>query len=110
MTVMRLRVAAAIAVSVVVSPVAAASASSVATSPSLHLRLPLQLTLAKARGTRSGTCQATRSDGRTAAKTALVGDDRRRIGIVACEQPPRSQLTLPPALNHAVTSAIAVIG
>jgi hypothetical protein len=105
MTMSRLRVAAAIAVTAVVTPAAAASASSGgSTLPGLHIKLTAP-TLAKKSKTQ--TCQAgSRQRTSTTAKSALVGDTHK-AAVVACEQPPRSELLVPLPLKRAMTNALA---
>jgi hypothetical protein len=105
MTMSRLRVAAAIAVTVVVSPVAAASASSGgSTLPGLHIKLTGP-TLSKKSKTQ--TCQAgSRQRASTTARSALVGDTHK-AAVVACEEPPRSEILIPLPLKRAMTNAFA---
>jgi hypothetical protein len=76
--------------------------------PALHLRLPLTLSSAKtATGAKNRTCQAQSSQRKGLPnRTAIIGDPRR-IAIVACEQPPRSEPFRPSSLE---TSAVAAEG
>jgi hypothetical protein len=53
------------------------------------------------------TCQAGRHQAKTSANTSSV--DRHTVPVVACEQPPRSQIVLP-SLKQAAASALAVFG
>ena len=57
---------------------------------------------------RSKSCQA--GHGRTAAKhTGLLGSTKRHA-VVACEQPPRANLTSPDAIAKATAAALSVLG
>jgi len=110
MTLVCLRVAAVVAVAVVVSAgtVYAASVASASTGgstlPGLHIRLTAPPPSRKAK---TQTCQAgSRQRAATAARTALVGDTHK-AAVVACEEPPRSELLVPLPLKHAMTNALA---
>jgi len=105
----RLRVAAAVVVTVVVLPVASpltpASASSGGSGlPGLHIGLSAP---AGSRKSKTQTCQAgSRQRRSTAPRSTLVGDTHK-AAVVACEEPPRSELLLPLPLKHAMTSVFA---
>ncbi len=43
-------------------------------------------------------------------KTCQARSRLRRVAVVACEQPPRSQLVTPAALRQATTAALATLG
>ncbi len=58
-------------------------------------------------GTKSHSCQAT-DNKKTAKKSALVGS-ARHTGVVACEQPPRSEVVIP-SLNQAAANSITALG
>jgi len=73
--------------------------------------LPLKLTAnGIPRGSKTHTCQAGGSDrAATASRSAVIGT-AHKTAVVACEQPPRSQLLDPQALDHAAANALAALG
>jgi hypothetical protein len=70
--------------------------------------LHLGSTLAAKAPTRdkSRSCQAGKS---TATKTATLGS-KRRFAVVACEQPPKSNLITPSMVAKATASALSALG
>ena len=58
---------------------------------------------------RNHTCQA--GDYRkTTTHTVMIGNMRKTVAVVACEQPPRSEIIVPQGLKNAVTGALAEDG
>jgi hypothetical protein len=90
------------------APTAALAATTHGTTlPALHLKLPLTLGSAKTTtGAKNRTCQAQSNERKGLAKRTAVIGDPRRIAVVACEQPPRSELR-PSSLE---TGAVAAAG
>src|SRR5579863_402221 len=94
------------------APLALASVGSGRVASQLPLvRLPLAgLTQVSAKSSKTHTCQAGSRRRRVSSeRSALIGSSRQ-TAVVACEQPPRSQLLLPQTLSRAVASALAAIG
>jgi hypothetical protein len=103
MSLLRLRVA--LAAVCVLAGTTATLASGTA-APSVQLALK---GLSGSSRAKNGTCQA--GDTRKATKhTIITGDGRKTITVVACEQPPRSELVLPSTLKSAVSTALATEG
>jgi hypothetical protein len=75
-----------------------------ATLPPLHLLLP---TVKSGRSTHS--CQVTGHGGRGIPNSAVL-KAARTLPVVACEQPPRSELLSPTSLGRANSNALATIG
>lgn len=65
--------------------------------------LPAQLPLAK---DKSRSCQAGK---KAAAKAGLLGG-KHRFAVVACEQPPKSNLITAGAITKATAAALAALG
>ena len=100
-----LPLAAAVAVLVVAAPAEALSGEGITTT----------LTVAKVTTTAAGkstakthTCQAGDTKEKAQAHSAVVGS-ARKTAVVACEQPPRSEL-LGPGLKQAAANALAALG
>ena len=102
MTIKRLPLIALTAIALAV----AAPASALSGYPLLAGLHSTTLTVAKAKGTKH-TCQAGRDPAKGSAKSTLA--DRHTIPVVACEQPPRSEIVLP-SLKQAAASALAIFG
>jgi hypothetical protein len=85
---------------------AAAPAAALSGYPLLAGRHSTTLTAAKAKYTKH-TCQAGRDPAKASAKTSIA--DRHTIPVVACEQPPRSEIVLP-SLKQATASALSIFG
>jgi hypothetical protein len=76
---------------------------------SAQLSAPSVSTVGKAKtDTKTHTCQAGHTKEAAGARSTIVGT-ARKTAVVACEQPPRSQL-LGPALRHAAASVLAALG
>ena len=60
-------------------------------------------------GERTHTCQAGSGKGNSTAKSRLIGDGRKPA-VVACEQPPKSELLTSGQLKQAAANAVAAIG
>jgi hypothetical protein len=65
-------------------------------------------TVAAARNTTAHTCQAGRDRGKTKPGSTLVGTPKK-MAVVACEQPPRSNL-LAPSLRQSASTGLSAIG
>jgi len=108
MTVSRLRVAAVIAFAVAGSTATLASGSVHVIAPSVQLAV--NGLSGTARTGKNHTCQA--GDYRkTTTHSVIIGNERKTIAVVACEQPPRSQFALPSTtLKSVVTGALTEDG
>jgi hypothetical protein len=85
---------------------AAAPAAALSSYPLLGGLHSTALTVAKSKESKH-TCQAGRDQTKASGKTTIA--DRHTIPVVACEQPPRSQIVLP-GLKQATASALALFG
>jgi hypothetical protein len=95
-----------------VAPAAAASQVRHSSSPVMSLDLPLVLSSASTTTSRpkNQTCQIQGSAKKGVAdRPSLIGS-RRGVTPVACEQPPRSQFTLPLTLPRSAANIIAIDG
>jgi hypothetical protein len=100
-----LPLAAVVAVLVNVGPALALSGSGVTTK----LTAPRVSTVADGKTeTKTHTCQAGDTRDRTKAHSAVVGT-ARKTAVVACEQPPRSQV-LGPGLKQSAANVLAALG
>jgi hypothetical protein len=95
----------------VAGPAAALSGAGI--SGPLHSRhavtIAVDFTVTGKASTAKTTCQAQTKD-RTANPKPSVSRSLKKFPVVACEQPPRSQLVTPAMLKQATTSALASIG
>jgi hypothetical protein len=65
-------------------------------------------TIAASKNGTAHTCQAGKDRGKTKAGSTLVGTPKK-MSVVACEQPPRSNL-LTPSLKQSATTGLTAIG
>lgn len=99
----RLAVAAIVA-GLAASPAAAASRGATLTE------LPLTLLPSLSHTANTRTCQANGRSRPTSDRHSVVIADAHRLAIVACEQPPRSELIVPKGLGQETTSALISVG
>jgi hypothetical protein len=75
-----------------------------------HLQLPLLLPGTPRTTATTHTCQATGKDRHPTGPTLNVIGTPRKTAIVACEQPPRSELKIPQSLNPSNPNMISSLG
>ena len=103
---MRAVLAAAVAALAVAAP---ATAVTIPKSVSGALRVSSPVAVAQAaKSDKLHSCQAGDRRARTAETTA--GQTERKAAVVACEQPPRSNLLTPDSVAKATAAALSVIG
>src|SRR5262249_41287050 len=103
---MRAVLAAAVAALAVAAPAAAVT---VPKSVSSALRVPSPVAVAEAaKSDKLHSCQAGDRRPRTAETSA--GQTERKAAVVACEQPPRSNLLTPDSVAKATAAALSVLG
>ena len=93
------------AVLVLAAPAAALTGAG--TSSALHSGRAVTINVTQSRGSNQ-TCQAEKH-GRTSESNPVLGNGRK-IAVVACEQPPRSEFVTPNMLKQATATALATIG
>ena len=103
---MRAVLATAVAALAVAAPAAAISVPKSVTS-ALHVSSPVAVAAAT-KGDKLHSCQAGDRRARTGETTA--GQTERKAAVVACEQPPRSNLLTPDSVAKATAAALSVIG
>ena len=78
-------------------------------SSALHSGRAVTISVTGSRGSSNQTCQAEKR-GRTSNTTPALLGNARKIAVVACEQPPRSEIVTPSMLKQATASALATLG
>jgi hypothetical protein len=89
------------------APAAALTGWGVASA--LRTAKPVTISAARAKGSGTQTCQVQRRDRKAKSPKLAVVGDARSYAVVACEQPPRSQV-ITPTLKQATASALAALG
>jgi antitoxin component of MazEF toxin-antitoxin module len=88
---------------------APAAAITIPKSVSSALRVSSPLAVAAAtKGDKLHSCQA--ADRRARAAETTAGQTERKAAVVACEQPPRSNLLTPDSVAKATAAALSVLG
>jgi hypothetical protein len=103
---LRLRVLAASALALV-GAAPAAAVTGAGFSHALRSGNAVTIAIRTTRTSKNQTCQA--QNRKSTAKAALLGN-AHKFAVVACEQPPRSQLVTPTMLKQATASALATLG
>jgi antitoxin component of MazEF toxin-antitoxin module len=103
---MRAVLATAVAALAVAAPAAAVTIPK-SVSGALHVSSPVAIAQA-VKSDKLHSCQAGDRRARTAETTA--GQTERKAAVVACEQPPRSNLLTPDSVAKATAAALSVIG